>query len=188
MSVSDKEIESPNKQGLKTILEGFAQRIELFTRMPDNSSGTKREAADIIGFLNETFYQKRDYFMKKYGLGRFDDSDHKIKKILKKEDLFHEPDPPEEIRLITNFSNRESVLEITYPSGQKYFLGFKENGDRIIYFSSIDKDQQKIVSFKFRVLKEGEKRLLFSAGVYEKGKIIHSGKVHPRTPSSHLIN
>jgi hypothetical protein len=118
--------------------------------------------------------------MEKYGLGRFDLNEDEIKKVTKKEDFLNEQDSPEEIRLITNFNSEKNVLKITYPSGQKYFFGHKDNekNDRVFYFTSVDKNQQRIKSFKFIFPKEKSKNSpIVKARIYEKGKIIQEKKV-----------
>lgn len=186
---NNKESEPQNKQSLKTTLAGFAKRVESFTQMPEDSPNIKGEATSIIGFLNNIVYQKRLYFREKYGLGCFDSNDNKIKKILKKEDFVNEQDPPEEVRQTAGSSNK-SILKITYPFGQKYFLGFKKNEkeERILYFVSEDKDQQRIVSFKFRVLGEGKKFLFVKARVYKEGDVIREKKILTKENSTGPTN
>ncbi|MCJ7804199.1 hypothetical protein MUP35_00485 [Patescibacteria group bacterium] len=144
---NNKEIEPQNKQSLKTTLEGFAKRIESFVQMPKNPQNLESEVINIRNLLNQIFDTKIKYFREKYELGRYDGG-RMIKKILKKEELLlNEQDPPEQIRLISNFKGK-SILKITY-SGQDYFLGYKKNGndERILFFASNNKGKKRMISF-----------------------------------------
>jgi hypothetical protein len=175
-----KESEPHSEQNLKTNLESFAQKVDLFIKSPRIISSQIDEAFALSESLEKTFIQETCRFMENYGLYKSLNEKGGFKTCLNEEDLKKEPGSPTEIRMSQKFTKEDTRLKIIYGPREKYVLGHSRNKKRdssTLYFSFGDKRGQKIEFFKWTFLSEGLESNIIKGSVYQRGKVIEENKL-----------